>query len=346
LPPIFSTSKLKFLPYVPAHTDLAPFHPALARELPDYDLLHTTDAYFAFARTAERYAQWNKIPLVTSFHTDTPAYTELFTRQTLRSLLGPNLAGWVNGRFRISVKERLKKEKRLAKHVRAVDAVMASRSEDLVHAPEKTFTMRLGVDKEIFAPDTQARAEIEREFNITPGQFIILFVGRVDAGKNLPTLLQACVKLRERGVPLHLLLAGSGPMEEDVKKTLGGHASLPGFISADRLAKFYNAADCLAIASDIEIGGLIGLEAMACGCPVLVSRQSDIAGLLGRPGGMQEVESGVENWTEALAEFAANKDKQKQMRAAALTFRAEKLASWDDVWREDFLPVWLKALGK
>ena len=49
LPPLFSTAQLKFLPYVPDHTDLAPYHPRLARELGAYDVIHTTDAFFAFA---------------------------------------------------------------------------------------------------------------------------------------------------------------------------------------------------------------------------------------------------------------------------------------------------------
>src|SRR5579862_4098265 len=54
LPPLLSTAQLKFLPYVPDHTDLAPYHPRLARELADYDLIHTTDAFFAFANRRER----------------------------------------------------------------------------------------------------------------------------------------------------------------------------------------------------------------------------------------------------------------------------------------------------
>src|ERR1700733_15090682 len=40
LPPVFSTANLKFIPYVPDHTDLAPHHPGLARELATYDVLH------------------------------------------------------------------------------------------------------------------------------------------------------------------------------------------------------------------------------------------------------------------------------------------------------------------
>jgi hypothetical protein len=60
LSPVFSTARLKFLPYTPDDTDLAPYHPRLARELARYDLIHTTDGFFAFARTAERAPEHRK----------------------------------------------------------------------------------------------------------------------------------------------------------------------------------------------------------------------------------------------------------------------------------------------
>src|ERR1700761_501027 len=86
LPPVFSTARLKFLPYVPDHTDLAPYHPRLARELAQYDVIHTTDGFFAFTRTAERVSRARGIPLVTSFHTDTPSYTRIFTQHTIEEI--------------------------------------------------------------------------------------------------------------------------------------------------------------------------------------------------------------------------------------------------------------------
>src|SRR5271154_6235561 len=92
LPPVFSTARLKFLPYVPDHTDLAPWHPRLARELAQYDVIHTTDGFFAFAQTAERVSRAKGIPLVTSFHTDTPSYTRILTRQTIEKIFGH---GWM-----------------------------------------------------------------------------------------------------------------------------------------------------------------------------------------------------------------------------------------------------------
>ncbi|MDP9128012.1 MAG: glycosyltransferase, partial [Pseudomonadota bacterium] len=118
LPPVFSTSTLKFLPYVPDHTDLAPYHRRLARELAQYDVIHTTDGFFAFSRTAERVSRVQGIPLVTSFHTDTPSYTRIFTRQTIEKVCG---RGWIGRKliesWNIPERQGRIKDERLAHHV-------------------------------------------------------------------------------------------------------------------------------------------------------------------------------------------------------------------------------------
>ncbi|HVY13106.1 MAG TPA: glycoside hydrolase, partial [Alphaproteobacteria bacterium] len=81
--PVFSTRRLPFLGHVPAHTDMAHYHPKLAESLAGADVIHTTDAFFAYARTAEKIAAQHRKPLVHSMHTDTVSYTRIFTRALL-----------------------------------------------------------------------------------------------------------------------------------------------------------------------------------------------------------------------------------------------------------------------
>jgi glycosyltransferase involved in cell wall biosynthesis len=345
LPPVFSTAKLKFLPYVPAHTDLASFHPKLAAELPNFDVIHTTDGFFAFARTAERVTRWHKIPLATSFHTDTPAYAELFTRATLENLFGVRVGAWLERFLKIPQHVRASKEKRLAQHLRACTAVMGMRPEDIefawqAGASEKMRPMHLGVDKELFAPERHDRNGIERAYNIAPDQFLVLFVGRVDGGKNMPVLMWACSEAAAAGAELHLIVAGVGPLSSEVAAKLGNRVSLLGVVEPTQLARLYASVDCLAITSDIEIGGMIGIEALASGCPVLVSRKSGVAQLCGDTPAMQKVDSGVANWTAALVRAARDGASISVMRDAAFMFRRDSLTGWNDVLNRDFLPVW------
>lgn len=351
LPPVFSTERLKFLPYVPAHTDLAGFHPALAAELPAYDVIHTTDACFAFARTAERVVRWNNIPLVTSFHTDTPAYTEIFTRQTLVHLLGRRVGLFIADKIGVAAHEGRKKQKRVKAHLRACAAILAMRDEDraLAHsvgADGKVRPMRLGVDKNMYTPDAADRAGVERDYGIASGKCLVLFVGRVDAGKNALMLAQACAQAIAQGANLHLLMAGLGPQSDEIKKTLGDDVTLAGWVEPEALPRLYASVDCLAIASDVEIGGMIGLEALSAGCPVLVSRHSGVAQACSASQAMHMMESGADAWARGLRDLAGDAEHRASLRTAALEFRQTRLAGWDDVLRQDFAPVWREAAKK
>jgi len=87
-PPRFSTQRFKFLSHVPDHTDLAFYHPRLAQALAQCDVIHTTDAFFTFARTALKVSRKYGIPLVNSIHTDTPSYTRVYTALTVERVLG------------------------------------------------------------------------------------------------------------------------------------------------------------------------------------------------------------------------------------------------------------------
>ena len=89
LPPVFSTARL--VREVPDHTDLAPWHPRLAAALGDYEIIHTTDAFFCYARTAVRFARRRGVPVVSSIHTNTPEYARITTAKLLERRLGRGL---------------------------------------------------------------------------------------------------------------------------------------------------------------------------------------------------------------------------------------------------------------
>ncbi len=352
LPPVFSTSHLKFLPYVPDHTDLAPFHPGLARELPQYDLIHTTDGFFAFARTAEKICRRHNIPLVTSFHTDTLSYSEIFTQHTIESLLGKHgvLTRLLVTRWRVPQKKREGMKARLAKHVETCRHVLVTRAEDEAFAQtivgtNRVHYLRLGIDRAMFGAHRNQRAEIERSHGVPANKIVILFVGRLDVGKNIYTLIAPMEKLLAEGLPLHLITAGIGPAEQDLKQRLGTHVSVPGFVRPEDLARLYASADALALTSEVEMRSMAGVEALVSGCPVLVAEKSGVAPLFNFTPAMKVVNSGVEAWTNALREMATRPEARQAMRQAALAYSEKHLASWEDVLAEDLFAIWLKAMN-
>ena len=348
LPPLFSTRKLAFLPYVPDHTDLAPYHPRLAAELADYDLIHTTDAFFAFARTAEAVARRRGVPLVTSFHTDAPSYTRIFTRQSIEQRLR---SGWARRRlidvWQAPERQGRRMDRRLVRHLLRCDRALAAREADrslseAILGASRVSSLRLGVDKQMFSPALADRAALEAKLGIAPDQILILFVGRLDVGKNIHTLIEAVAHLRTEGLPLHLITAGIGPAAQEVRQRLGTAATVVGFVPPAALGSFYASVDVTAMPSEVEIHGMVELEALASGCPVLVSAASGVASLFEGVAGLREVEGGVEGWIADLRRICQDDEGRAEMRAAAAGYRP-RLASWEDVVTEDLFVPWKSA---
>lgn len=352
LPPVFSTARLKFLPYIPDDTDLAPFHPALARELKNFDVIHTTDGYFAFSQTAERIHRQTGIPIVTSFHTDTPAYTRVFTRKTIETLFGSRwIAHKLLNDWRVPEQQERKKIQRLRKHLRCCAAALAIREEDQLLAEsfvgaENVHGMELGTDKEIFGPHRHDREGLQKDYGIPSDEILILFVGRLDIGKNIYTLIEAMEKLIAEGQKIHLITAGVGPAEADLHARLKKHVSVLGFVEPKELGRLYASVDALALCSEVEIRSLVGIEAMVSGLPVLVSEKSDIARLFNNTRGMQVVSGGADAWAEALRNFAAQPEHRAAMAAAALIYANACVVSWEEAFTKDFFNTWQKAFAE
>lgn len=350
IPPIFSTAKLKFLPYLPDHTDLAPYHRQLARHLSSYDLVHTTDAFFALARTAEKLHRQKNYALVHSFHTDQPAYAEIFTRRSIETRLGNTLASRLLTQLvKLPQLARWRMQRRLSQHLHHCDHILALRHEDRAKAEQQTSSaqvsrLRLGVDRALYHPDFTQRAALCARHNIPPERFLVLFVGRLDIGKNIYPLIEACRHLRAQGYQPHLLAAGLGPAATDIVRELGDHATLCGFVAPQELATLYAGADVLAIPSEVEIGSLVLIESLACGLPVLVSSGSNLATLHGPSPALQPVAPGASAWAAALHTLMASPDKLKPMQEAALYYSQHRIADWNTILREDVYPAWEKAL--
>ncbi len=348
LPPVFSTARLKFLPYVPDHTDLAPYHPKLAKELKTFDVIHTTDGFFNFAQTAEKISRAYGIPLVNSFHTDTPSYARVFTRKTIETLFGQSwLARFLLNTLKIPEKQERKMYAKLRRHIAACRHVLAVREEDKALAAsligaENVHHVYLGVDLEMFGPHRKDRSGIENDYRIPKDKIIFLFVGRLDEGKNIYTLIEAMERLIAEGLPVHLVTAGVGPAEEALRERLKGHVSVLGFVEPDEIARLYASVDALALASEVEIRSFAGIEAMASGLPVLVSQKSGVAPLFDNTPAMKVVESGATNWANALRDFVNNPQLREHMARTARAYGHDYVESWGDAFVKGYVRIWLK----
>ncbi len=150
-----------------------------------------------------------------------------------------------------------------------------------------------------------------------------LFVSTLEPRKNVPTLLAAYRRfldgLPEDQTPLKLVLAGrEGWLYQDIyiladELNLKPHLVWLGEVSSEELLYLYNRATALAMPSLYEGFGLPPLEALACGCPVIVADISSLPEVVGSLGTLVPPE-GVEEWALALLDLW---HKRAERKAAA-----------------------------
>jgi glycosyltransferase involved in cell wall biosynthesis len=146
-------------------------------------------------------------------------------------------------------------------------------------SPERITVTHLAVAAEFWPrKKNEAREVVARKYGVV-GPYV-LYVGRLQGRKNLPTLLDAFARLWQPGCPHQLVLAGkadslSGALCARAKTFAStGTVRLLGFVPSEDLPWLYSAADVFVYPSLYEGFGLPVLEAMASGVPVITSRGS------------------------------------------------------------------------
>ena len=186
--------------------------------------------------------------------------------------------------------------------------------------PEKVTTIPLAANPlyaRPFPPD--AIHQTLSQFNLPPG--FILFVGTLEPRKNLPLLLRAYKMLREEtavDVPL-ILVGGKGWIYDEIFATiaelgLGDSVRHLSSVFDEQLAHLYHAAGVLVTPSKYEGFGLPALEAMHCGCPVIVSDRGSLPEVAGDAGLLLDPDD-APAWAEALARVLTDSDLRERMVA-------------------------------
>lgn len=133
-------------------------------------------------------------------------------------------------------------------------------------------------EKPLVVPELIDLAEWRKWLRENPGEssrFTVLYVGRLYRRKRVNVLLRAAELLRERIPEMELRIVGDGPCAKDLRQR-GGHATWLGDISRARLAAEYNGASVFCLPSVQEGFGIVLLEAMAAGKPIVASRAAAI----------------------------------------------------------------------
>ena len=191
--------------------------------------------------------------------------------------------------------------------------VYLSESPHLQGFQHKTICLPIGVEP--MCPDSEAVASIKRSF---PGRKIVFSLGRLVPYKGYKYLIAAAQYLKDDFV---ILIGGMGELKEELQKEINElrlqhKVKLLGRISDEDLPAYYGACDvfCLSSIQKTEAFGIVQIEAMSCGKPVVATRipQSGVAwvnahgvsGLNVMPGNAIELAQAIEAITENKDTYA------------------------------------------
>ena len=217
------------------------------------DLVHC-ETEFTLGRMGQRAASEAGVPMVSSYHTDFGRYAESYGAAWLR----PAVTGYLRRFHRRSA--------------RVYTPSSVTRRELLTLGLDKVEVWGRGVDTTVFHPGRRSQA-LRAELGMG-SRFTFLYVGRLAAEKRVDFVLEAFRRasaMVPRGV-MHLILAGTGPCEPELRAAAPPEVTFLGFLDRQtRLPDLYANCDAFVFGSLTETLGLVVLEAMASGLPVIAA---------------------------------------------------------------------------
>jgi D-inositol-3-phosphate glycosyltransferase len=244
-----------------------------------YDIIHSH--YWLSGIAAETLSDlWEGTPIVHMFHTLGEMKNRIARSEAERE-----------GAYRINGEKQV---------LRRADRVIVATIAELTQLrflykanQSKLVIIPPGVDVTHFYPIPSDEAKMY--VGLKPEDRMVLFVGRIEPLKGVDTLIQAmsCVQLKEER-PVHLAIIGGDPaaspqeMSAEMARlqklcddlAVGQTVVFLGKRDQDKLPYYYSAAELLVMPSHYESFGMVALEAMACGTPVIASEVGGLAYLV------------------------------------------------------------------
>lgn len=249
------------IPFYPELRVALPTASVVAREIRDFrpDVVHCATE-FVIGRQGMRAATRAGIPVVTSYHTNFGQYAAAYGLSSITRLVERYIRTF---------------------HTRAVATLTPSdvsrrhlESLGIAHAQR----WGCGVDVHRFVPENRSLA---RRATLGVGSaFTLLYVGRLAAEKQVDTVIRAYAAARTvlpRGA-VRLVIAGTGPRESALRAIAPDDTIFLGHLDRERdLPTLYASADAFCFASTTETLGLVILEALASGLPVIATPAGGVA---------------------------------------------------------------------
>ncbi|RRJ86977.1 glycosyltransferase family 1 protein [Gulosibacter macacae] len=259
--------------------------PNIAREVEEFapHVVHLVNPV-ALAAYGSLSAARRDLPMLSSFHTDTPKYADALGLGPIRRA-GTKYIRWIHNLAEVNL---------------CTSPQMVERAQDL--GIERVDLWPKAIDTVGYRPDRASAEMRERLTDGNPDDKLMIYIGRMSKEKQLRELVEPIRQLGPRGV--RLAMVGSGPDRDELERDFAGtNTVFTGYMSGDALAAAFASADVFAFPSRTETLGFVALESMASGVPVVGARAGGIpfavtegsSGLLYEPGNVAEFVAKLES---------------------------------------------------
>lgn len=286
----------------------------------DYDILNIHNMIPTISELALIFGRCRRKPIVLTYYNDTE------TQQY-----------GVLGRFATKAYAKIARSiAQLADQIVALNKAYAETSPVLSSVLDRIAIIPCGVDLNKFTP-LQTSSE-DNDLSRINKSHIILYVGKLIWYKGIEYLIQAMKTVLENVDDAQLIIVGDGPERSKLAALanelgVGEHVTFTGWVPDESLPKYYQIADLLVLPSISrrEAFGIVLLEAMACGKPVIVS---DIPGpnmvIKNNENGLIVPPKNVLRLAEAIIGLLVDEDRRKEMGAHSRKL-VEAKYDWDNI---------------
>ena len=258
---------------------------------------------------------WLKVPVIYTYHTRLEHYAHFVP-------LPGNL-------FRNFISHSL--IKRFANKCDAVIVPTDSTEEYLrmIGVKSHIFVQPTGIEYHRFQEVSEDEVRSLRESLGIQDETVFITVARLSNEKNIDFMIDAIHALRQRSDhPFRFLMIGEGHQHERLQQRideldLNRHFTLIGSVPPEDMATWYHLGDAFLFASKSETQGMVILEAMAAGLPVVAVRSSGIDDVVRQDFNGFKTPEKQDQWCERVQQLLENHELRQQMADNALTFAAD-----------------------
>ena len=299
--PLYPECKLALPMYRAMHRKLAEFKP---------EVIHLVTP-FTIGLCGLKMAAKTGIPPVASFHTDFPGYLNYYGFGMLEKLSWQFLR-WFHNRCAANFTPSKETQKLLK-----------------INGIKNVGIWGKGVDADLFNP---ARHSIKTKTMYVPvDKFSFLYVGRLAPEKSLDVLFKAYRLVKKSHPEAHLVITGDGPIYGKLVREAPPEVTFTGYKSGLALAEVYASCDAFVFPSSTETYGLVILEALASGLPVLAAYAGGVKeNLMHTYNGLACLPGDPEDLAAKMEMLLADRKMHATMARNARQFAEQK--SWDSVF--------------